>query len=87
MARPLENMKRLGGRVATKREVSWSHFRRDIFLPIASNSFLNQGCVSREDIFLHRETWRKQLETAFANPGLHPGHVEAGEQEIEKPYQ
>jgi hypothetical protein len=31
-----------------KREVSWSHFRRDIFLPIASNSFLNHGCVSRE---------------------------------------
>src|SRR6267143_2217534 len=41
-------MKRLGGRVATKREVSWSHFRRDIFLPIASNSFLKQGCVSRK---------------------------------------
>src|SRR5260370_22304735 len=48
MARALENMKRPGGRVATKREVSWSHFRRDIFLPIASNSFLNQGYVSRE---------------------------------------
>src|SRR5260370_27772717 len=48
MARALENMKRPGGRVATKREVSWSHFRRDIFLPIASNSFLNHGCVSRE---------------------------------------
>ena len=48
MARALESRKRLGGRVATKREVSWSHFRRDICLPIASNSFLNQRCVSRE---------------------------------------